>query len=513
MALHNRDYMGGAAPPPGAPAPRGLPRFPPVTTALIAICLVVFLVGRFDAGEDWLLRNALVWRGALGSGRVWTLLLGGFFHLDVVHLLLACGLVYVLGRRVEEERGGGTLLALYLGGSLVTGLTSLATQTKLPESYAPIATGSGFFVAPRLLVTNNHVVDQASEVEVQPEGAGSVTGKVLARSPQLDLALVEVPLEGVVLPAAPEAPPVGRMLYAIGYGSLGGDTSTQFMTSGRCAGIRTEPHWIVFEGRVNPGNSGGALVDGAGRWVGVVVAKVFGAARGEESLGTAVEGQRVRTWLAEQGVSIPPGPSIEPAEGPPPTTARAGVVRLVVHGGGLAPTVAESERVVRRLLIDAWVFGASGAALALAGFVVAGNPRRSVYIAGNPVPLAVLVGFAGLVDLAGALRTYPNASWGHLYHLSGAVFGVGLQRYALDAKVRGWWRAWQRRRERARQAGFRVLAGGGGAAAEAPERLSAEDKRRLDEILAKIGTSGLAALTPEERAFLDAASGKLRGES
>lgn len=524
MALHNRDYMGGVAPRPGD-APPGMGRIWRAYRVLIALNALVFLIGCTGWGEELLLRHALVSREALGAGRVWTLVLGGFFHLDLFHLLLVSSFIYAVGWRIEQERGAGTLVALYLLGSLVTGGVSLAVQRPLPERFTQTSTGSGFFVAPGLLLTNAHVVGQAREVEVQLAQGASFVGEVRATDPGLDLALVAVATTRPYLRLAPERPPVGRKLFALGYGSVGGDTSTLLQTSGELSGFNPERHWLHFQGRVNPGNSGGALVDGAGRWVGVVAAKLFRPVPGEESIGAAIDGLAVRAWLLSHGVQVEVS-GVEPRldQAPGPETLEA-LARLVVNGAGVAPSLGESELHARRQALDPWVFGASGAFFALVGFFCSAHPRREVLVLGNPVPLLILVGFAAVADTAGALRAYSNFhSWAHLYHLPAALAGVAALKLGLDVRLRGIARR-REARARARAAErFTLLAGGGRASAPTPPppsgpptsgpspgKLSPEEKARLDRVLAKVGISGLASLTAEERGFLDEASGKLRG--
>ena len=133
---------------------------------------------------------------------------------------------------------------------------------------------------------------------------------------------------------------------------------------------------------------------------------------------------------------------------------------------------------------------------------------------GNPVPLLVIVGFGAIADMAGALRTYTNFhSWAHLYHLT--ALGVGMVFLKLyQGKLKGWLEARRQERLRAQL----VVHQGGGRAPSAPppsrdeSKLSLADRARLDRVLEKVGRTGLDSLSPEERAFLDEASGKLRGE-
>lgn len=513
MALHNRDYMGGAAPPPGS-AQVGFSSPLRAYRVLIALNVILFLVGKSELGQAFLLKHAVVTNASLAEGRYWMFLLAGFFHADVIHLALTSWAVYVLGWRIEQRHGPTLLVTLYLLGTLAVGGASLAVNNSKAQTFPwakeRVSTGSGFFVAKGLLVTNAHVVGDSPTVEIEladsPEGKDvKKEGKVRSRNPALDLALVEVDLERPVLPMAPQRPAVGSPVFAYGYGSLEGDTKTQLLTRGIVSGFRNDKQWLVFDGKVNPGNSGGALVDSAGRWLGVVVAKSR-PAPGEDSLGFAVEGQAVASWLMSQGVQIETSDAKPEGQSPPKTGVGGSVVRLVVKQASAVDLEAlEKLFSFSVMAMDPLFFGASGAFFAMAAFFCYSDPRHDILIVGNPVPFIVVIGLVGVVDLAGALRTYHNFySWGHLYHLSAGVIGA-LAYLVYKGKLRTWLEA---RRQAKARAKFTVHEGG---ASERP-KLSLADRARLDRLLEKVSRTGLDSLSAEERAFLDEASGKLRGE-
>jgi len=515
MASYNRDYMGGAAPPPGS-ASTGFSSPWRAYRILIVLNVVIYLLSKTVPGESFLLEHALVTGDALRAGRVWTLLLAGFVHLDAIHLALALGFVYVLGWRVEQEQGPGVLVTLYLLGSIAVGLTSLAANPSPGPPFGagpegPVSTGTGFLVAPGLALTNAHVVGTAETFQVQLEGEEApLEARVRATDRELDLALIEIKVERPVIPAAVQRPPVGGAVFAYGYGTIQGDTKTQLMTSGRVSGFRNEKHWLVFDASVNPGNSGGPLVDSAGRWVAVVVAKTTPLSPGEDSRSFAIEGGAVQAWLASHGVHPETSAKAPKTETPPAPEVGRSVMRLIVRGHALPAPGAKSRNLA--LALDPWIFGSSGAFLALAGFVGLADPRRHLLVFGNPVPLLVIVGFGAVADLAGALRTYTNFhSWAHLYHLP--ALGVGMVVLKLyQGKLKGWLEARRKERVRAQL----VVHRGGGAVPSAPppdeSKLSLADRARLDRVLEKVSRSGLDSLSDEERAFLDEASGKLRGE-
>lgn len=189
--------------------------------------------------------------------------------------------------------------------------------------------GSGFFVGDGHVLTNAHVVAGAAEVEVEVGGAGC-TGRVIARDEALDLALVRVEgATGSPLRFAPHGGQPGSAVFAYGYGVVGSENVLLLVTRGTVSARDTAAKQLVFDAKVNPGNSGGPLVDGDGRWVGVVVAKSRASERqAVESLGFAVEGGAAAAWVRSCGVEVLE--SVGPAAGsvPPDAMLRAATVRI-----------------------------------------------------------------------------------------------------------------------------------------------------------------------------------------
>lgn len=138
-------------------------------------------------------------------------------------------------------------------------------------------TGSGFFVSPEgLAVTNNHVVAGAAYLEALVAGEENPrSAHVVARAECADLAVIQV--EGSRLPyfeLDPAAPRVGLPVYAAGY-PLSDPEFT--LTAGIISKEKTKggSAWTSVEGalehdaRIRSGNSGGPLIDGQARVVGV----------------------------------------------------------------------------------------------------------------------------------------------------------------------------------------------------------------------------------------------------
>ena len=131
--------------------------------------------------------------------------------------------------------------------------------------------GSGFFVRPDLVVTNNHVVDGQNSVTLGTAG-GQYTARVMTTSPAVDLALLQVydpnPRQATLrLGTAATARP-GEEVIAIGYalGALSNTVTRGIVSALRQAGSVT---LIQTDAAINPGNSGGPLIGRDGTVIGI----------------------------------------------------------------------------------------------------------------------------------------------------------------------------------------------------------------------------------------------------
>ena len=140
--------------------------------------------------------------------------------------------------------------------------------------------GSGFFIsADGYIVTNNHVVENASEVDVQTEDGKDYTAKVIGTDPRTDLALLKIDGHGSNFPwvkLAGGAPRVGDWVLAVGnpFG-LGGTVTAGIVSArGRDIGAAGPDDFIQIDAAVNRGNSGGPTFNLAGEVIGVNTAIV-----------------------------------------------------------------------------------------------------------------------------------------------------------------------------------------------------------------------------------------------
>jgi serine protease Do len=141
-------------------------------------------------------------------------------------------------------------------------------------------TGSGFFVAPDLLLTNAHVTcGKEATLEVKLDGGRRLLGRVRALDEWLDFAVVEVTGAGVAAPLAlgdSTRLEAGDPVVLAG-SPLGLDAT---LHAGRVSFAARNLEGVVHvqvNADVNPGNSGGPLLDAEGRAVGIVTLRAEGA--------------------------------------------------------------------------------------------------------------------------------------------------------------------------------------------------------------------------------------------
>lgn len=153
--------------------------------------------------------------------------------------------------------------------------------------------GSGVIVSPDgYILTNNHVVDGADQIEVTLADGRQAKATLVGRDPDTDLAVLRIRLDKlpVIAFGNDETAQVGDVVLAIGYPFGVGQTVTQGIISalGRTQlGINTFENFIQTDAAINPGNSGGALVDANGNLIGINTA-IFSRSGGSLGIGFAV---------------------------------------------------------------------------------------------------------------------------------------------------------------------------------------------------------------------------------
>jgi Do/DeqQ family serine protease len=165
--------------------------------------------------------------------------------------------------------------------------------------------GSGVIVeADGLVVTNNHVIDGADQVKVTLADKREFPVDVVLKDPRTDLAVLRVKDGKERFPVLEFANSdellVGDVVLAVGNPFGVGQTVTHGIVSGVARtqiGVTDYQFFIQTDAAINPGNSGGALVDMAGRMVGINTA-IFSRSGGSQGVGFAIPVNMVRVVVA-----------------------------------------------------------------------------------------------------------------------------------------------------------------------------------------------------------------------
>ena len=211
--------------------------------------------------------------------------------------------------------------------------------------------GSGVIVSPEgYILTNNHVLEAASDIEIQLTDGRRVPATVIGTDPDTDLAVLKIDI-GVAPSIAlgdSSSLQVGDPVLAIGNPFGVGQTVTSGIVSalGRNElGINTFENFIQTDAAINPGNSGGALVDIRGNLVGINTA-IYSRTGGYMGIGFAtptsmakqVLDDIVRTGHVTRGwIGVEPGVITPEIAAAFDSQENAGVIVTgVVHGSPAA---------------------------------------------------------------------------------------------------------------------------------------------------------------------------------
>jgi Do/DeqQ family serine protease len=188
-----------------------------------------------------------------------------------------------------------------------------------------VGLGSGVIVSANgYVLTNNHVVEGADEIDVILNDSRHSRAKVIGTDPDSDLAVLKVELDKlpVIVLGNSDTLQVGDPVLAIGNPFGVGQTVTSGIVSalGRNQlGINTFENFIQTDAAINPGNSGGALVDTNGHLLGINTA-IYSRSGGNMGIGFAIpvstarqvlesivkEGQVTRGWIGVEPNDLTP---------------------------------------------------------------------------------------------------------------------------------------------------------------------------------------------------------------
>jgi serine protease Do len=176
-------------------------------------------------------------------------------------------------------------------------------EMQQPKSQRETSLGSGVVVSPDgYILTNNHVVEGATDVKVQFSDKHEYPAKIVGTDKYTDVAVLKIDKTGLTtLPLADSSrSQVGDVVLAMGNPFGLGQTVTMGIISakGRAGlGIERFEDFIQTDAAINRGNSGGALIDTHGELVGINTAILSGDGGGNEGIGFAIPANLARNVM------------------------------------------------------------------------------------------------------------------------------------------------------------------------------------------------------------------------
>jgi serine protease Do len=273
----------------------------PVAAVAVALALVVPALGLARSGPLWTERNAapvevpkdaMVWAEIAATVKP-----------AVVNVSTTRRATPAEGARERDERFEDFFERFFGDREQFSGPRGPAPR---PEARG---LGSGFIIHPDgYVVTNNHVIDGASEIRVKLSDGREFVAKAVGRDPKTDVALVKIDgaskLPVVPLGVSSELR-VGEPVMAIGnpFGLEQTVTTGIVSATGRVIGGGPYDDFIQTDASINPGNSGGPLISMRGEAVGINTA-IFSRTGGSVGIGFAIPvdlAKPVLTQLADKG--------------------------------------------------------------------------------------------------------------------------------------------------------------------------------------------------------------------
>ncbi len=196
-------------------------------------------------------------------------------------------------------------VAAAVADSVVEITTEIVSTNSFLGQYISQGAGSGvIFTTDGYIITNHHVIDGASKVNVTLRNGTSYSAKVIGDDAKTDLALLKIEATGLtpaILVADSDQLKVGQTAIAIGnpLGQLGGTVTSGIVSAlGREIEIGGETMTLLqTSAAINPGNSGGGLFDDKGSLIGIVNAKSSGS--DIEGLGFAIPANTVKKVIGD----------------------------------------------------------------------------------------------------------------------------------------------------------------------------------------------------------------------
>jgi len=223
------------------------------------------------------------------------------------------------------KRAAPSVVSVYVMKAPLRRVPGNATPSTDPDRDPGGGLGSGVVMsADGYVLTNNHVVEGAGSVAVALPHGKPAPARVIGTDPETDLAVLKIEAPGLepIALGDSDAAQVGDVVLAIGNPFGVGQTVTQGIVSGTGrdrVGINTFENFIQTDASINPGNSGGALIDAAGRLIGINTA-ILSPSGGSLGIGFAIpvrtatdvmaqlirDGRVARGWLGVEAHDLTP---------------------------------------------------------------------------------------------------------------------------------------------------------------------------------------------------------------
>jgi serine protease Do len=177
-------------------------------------------------------------------------------------------------------------------------------QGEMPE-HREKGLGSGVIMTPDgYLLTNNHVVENATDVSVTLSDKREFKAKVVGTDPKTDIALLKIDASNLPVITVGDSSKVQVGDYALAIGNPFGVGQTVTMgivsATGRSQlGIEDYEDFIQTDAAINPGNSGGALVNDRGELIGINTAIISHGSGGNQGIGFAIPANMARNVMQQ----------------------------------------------------------------------------------------------------------------------------------------------------------------------------------------------------------------------
>ncbi|MCA9752979.1 MAG: trypsin-like peptidase domain-containing protein [Gemmatimonadetes bacterium] len=178
-----------------------------------------------------------------------------------------------------------------------------------------VSTGTAWVVAPAFAVTNAHVVSESDSAELVAQDGAIIAATVVARDLTQDLALLQLREERPrpALPVAVHPASLGTTVFTVGFPRvdvMGRSPKLSLGVVSGTSGVLDNPDRYQISVPIEPGNSGGPLVNLRGEVVGVVTSMLavedgYGSFRTVPSVAYASKSAAIAALLENAGVDVP----------------------------------------------------------------------------------------------------------------------------------------------------------------------------------------------------------------